>query len=477
MFQPGLCFDETDLDLIIIAEDGDFDLGETSAVINFARHGGPLGKCVQALSNLPTGSPCYLPDVLRLCAVPFDSHKLTLLRHYSAELKDDSRTSSTAGLLVDMAYGMSFDEDLVPELVLTMAVLCSGNVSFAVQAAAGAIAVHPEHCMRAIPLLRPTKVQLEHYVMPLLDRIVGHLDGADLRTDAALLLHESASLSAEIANRLAHNFLGDLAKHGLVSLDVTRVLIELSSDYPGLVLRSGGLVAISVHDMDVPACMLGLAGSEVHTRHELLLHMRTKRHLPSQWARHLREGLRDDDTVVRGVFAKWFARTRLYCPAPPLLPLAAEMSVEYAGTLVLQANDGTRPQRVLLAPFARYCTFIRANHKHSGDDQDPLPVGMTTAMLQQLISLVYGGRMPARAEDSLVLAVLLNMWGAERLVHRCLDDALLELCFWDVHDTVQDWPNVDKVLAHHFRRRTVGLAPDERFPGLVEQYFPDGIES
>ena len=473
MFQPGHTFGETDLDLIL-ADPDDCDLGETVAVLAYARHGGPVGKCIRALAQLPTSSPCYAMDIMRLCAVPYDSDKLTLLRHYASELKDEPGIDSSPGLLVEMAYAMSFAPDLAPELVLTMAVLCSCNVSFAVQAAAGGIHLHPAHCMRAIPLLHPTASQLEHWVLPQLPRVVDHLDDDELHGDAALLLRECASLSAEVANRLAQDHMGELVRHGRSSVEVARVLMDLSTDFPLRVLRCGGLVAISAHGFDVPACMLDLAGSEVHSRHELLLHMRTKRRLPSRWARHLREGLRDDDPLVRGVFAKWFARTRLYCPAPPLLPRVAELSVQYAGTLALQPNDGTAPQEVLLAPFARHCTFIRANAKH-GDDA--VPVGMGKDMLHQLIALVYEGRMPARPEDSLVLAALLNMWGAERLVHRCLDDALLELCFWDVHDAVADWPDVERVLAHHFRRRVVGLAPDDRFPGLVEHYFPDGIEA
>jgi len=475
MFQAGYPFDETDLDLIV-ADAGDYDLGETSAVINFARHGGPLAKCVRALVHLPIASAGYLPDVLRLCAVPYDSDKLSLLRHYATDLKHTSATSSTDGLLVDMAYAMSFSPDLAPELVLTMAVLCSGNVSFAVQAAAGALASHPAHCMRAIPLLHPNASQLERYVLPQLQRVMDYLDDTELHVDAALLLREIASISTDGTHCLVQNHIAELVRHGRSSINVAHVLMDLSTDNPGIVLRCGGLVSISAHSMDVPACMLDLAGHELHSRHELLLHMRTKRRLPSRWARHLRAGLQDDDPLVRGVFAKWFACTRLYCPGPPMLPSVATLSVQYAGTLALQPNDGTPPLQVLLAPFASHCTFIRANATH-GSEADPLPVGMGVEMLQQLVSLVYGGRMPVRPEDSMVLATLLNMWGAECLVHRCLDDALLELSFWDVYDTVHGWPDVDKILAHHFRRRVVGLAPDDRFPGLVDQYFPDGIES
>ena len=116
MFQPGHTFGETDLDLIL-ADPDDCDLGETVAVLAYARHGGPVGKCIRALAQLPTSSPCYAMDIMRLCAVPYDSDKLTLLRHYASELKDEPGIDSSPGLLVEMAYAMSFAPDLAPEHV------------------------------------------------------------------------------------------------------------------------------------------------------------------------------------------------------------------------------------------------------------------------------------------------------------------------------------------------------------------------
>lgn len=470
MFRPGRPFDNESLCLLV--ESGHGDEVETCALVAGLQFGLDEPKVIAALGKLPTMS-CHVDDILELCAAPFTEDKLDLLTHYAQQIEDSASPVAKRNLSVYLSYAIAFQPELLPRIMQTFVDLHLPNVGFAVQSVAAAAMEHPYECLHVLPLLRPTEEQYDTFVVPCLDRIVDEFTQVDeLVTKVALLLRHMILVSDHAKHCIVLNHLAALSVLAKTHLLLARILAELSEEFALRVLQMGGLVAMSIHRIPVPPQMEELANpEEVHSHHDLLLYMRVKRRLPQRWLPFLRRGLTDYCRDARATFAEWYTRARSP-EMPPGLPRSPPLSTEHAGTLELVSSEGD-VTAVLLAPFARHSPFIRAMYAH--DPGTPLPVGICNAHVDALVALVYDETMPDTAHVALHLAVILNMWGAIRLLHRCLDTAFYSANYWTVYDIVHEFPDIQDTLGYHLRRCVGELASGDRFPLQVDTAFPDTI--